>query len=348
MVSSNGSGMGHLTRLLAMARRGPHEIHFLSMSQAVPLVTRFGYAYEYVPAMNSTGLVPTRWHRYLAARLSDVIDRVRPVAAVFDGTFPYDGIRQVRALHPDLPWVWSRRGMWYSGLNRDQLAKAAWFDLVVEPGDFAAPVDKGVTATASATRVGPVTLLDREELDDRRTARHALGLNAQPPMALVTLGAGNINDPSSTTRVVLEALRSLGVKACVTQPEIAERAPLTDREVNVVSEYPLSKRYAAFDIAVSAAGYNSFHELLRFGVPTLFIPNLQTSLDDQGARARYAADQGLAHCLEEPDVGSVRAALEDLLANGVSMVGKVPALDPGNGAAAAMAAVEELIAKVTR
>ena len=51
--------------------------------------------------------------------------------------------------------------------------------------------------------------------------------------------------------------------------------------MHVVRDFPLSRRFRAFDLAVSAAGYNSFHELLRFGVPTLFIPNQDTALDDQ-------------------------------------------------------------------
>ena len=67
--------------------------------------------------------------------------------------------------------------------------------------------------------------------------------------------------------------------------------------MHVVRDFPLSRRFRAFDLAVSAAGYNSFHELLRFGIPTLFIPNQDTALDDQQGRAQFAADRGLAHML---------------------------------------------------
>jgi UDP:flavonoid glycosyltransferase YjiC (YdhE family) len=73
----------------------------------------------------------------------------------------------------------------------------------------------------------------------------------------------------------MAALQRLGVDICVTQTEIAQ----SDRartDVHIVREFPLSRRFRAFDLAVSASGYNSFHELLRFGIPTLFIPNLDT------------------------------------------------------------------------
>ena len=39
------------------------------------------------------------------------------------------------------------------------------------------------------------------------------------------------------------------------------------------------------DAAFSAAGYNSFHELIAFAVPTVFVPNEYAIVDDQGARA---------------------------------------------------------------
>ena len=33
-----------------------------------------------------------------------------------------------------------------------------------------------------------------------------------------------------------------------------------------------------FDLVISAAGYNAFHELCRFGVPALYVPIFQTPL----------------------------------------------------------------------
>jgi hypothetical protein len=348
-ISSNGSGLGHLTRLLAYAqrRRPDTSAHFLSLSQGVPIVETFGYPYEYVPSMTATGLEPSRWQDYFAVRVAEAIDRLGPSAVVFDGTVPYEGIPNVQKAHPSVPWVWSRRGMWYRGYNRDQLAKSSWLELVIEPGDFAAAADRGVTADAAATRVGPVTLLDLDDLDDRVTARQALGLDADRPAALVTLGAGNINDAASDVRVVIDRLRVLGLQICVTKPVIAERTGDVGDDVHVVRDFPLSRRYAAFDVAVSAAGYNSLQELLRFGVPTLFIPNLDTSLDDQRTRARHVAERGFACYVERAEPDPVGKFLDDLLSRGPSMAARATAVDPGNGAGAAMARVHELIDATT-
>ncbi len=343
-VSSNGAGMGHLTRLLAYAQRcAPAlEPHFFSLSQAAPVVGRFGHPYEYVPSASATGLEPARWHAYFAARLSATIERIHPSVVVFDGTWPYEGLGLVRRAYPGIRWVWSRRGMWRAGMNRDQLAKSSWFDLVIEPGEFAGPADQGVTAQAQATRVGPVTLLDRDDLDTRAAARSFLGLDPAAPLALVSLGAGNINDTSGDLGAVVAALRDLGVEVCVTQPEIATGQGRLD-DVHVVRDFPLSRRYRAFDLAVSATGYNSFHELLRFGVPTLFVPNRSTALDDQEARGRYAAAQGWAHTLEVVTVDQATPLLADLLERGEPMVKHVSDADPGNGAVGAARVLTGLV-----
>jgi UDP:flavonoid glycosyltransferase YjiC (YdhE family) len=59
---------------------------------------------------------------------------------------------------------------------------------------------------------------------------------------------------------------------------------------------------AAFDLAVSAAGYNSFNELMHFGVPTIFLPQEKWA-DDQQARAERAARAGAAVALDSGTKG---------------------------------------------
>jgi UDP:flavonoid glycosyltransferase YjiC (YdhE family) len=66
----------------------------------------------------------------------------------------------------------------------------------------------------------------------------------------------------------------------------------------------------AFDIAVSAAGYNSFNELMHFGVPTVFLPQEKWA-DDQKARAERAARVGAAVVLDsEADGRALQQIIE--------------------------------------
>ncbi|MEZ5670224.1 MAG: glycosyltransferase [Alphaproteobacteria bacterium] len=56
----------------------------------------------------------------------------------------------------------------------------------------------------------------------------------------------------------------------------------------------LPRYLRAFDFAVSAAGYNSFHELAQSELPTLVVVQMTAEMDDQGARARHAEAAGWA------------------------------------------------------
>lgn len=344
LVSSNGAGMGHLTRLLAYARRMPVGARrvVLSLSQAAPVVAQDGLAWEYIPSQGATGLRPAAWRPMFAERVTDVLRRVDPDVLVFDGTHPYAGLDVALGRHPRTRAVWSRRGMWLPHRNEHQLDKASWFDAVLEPGDLARPADRGETAQdQDAVVVDPVTLVDRDQLTSREEARAALGLPAQGPLALVSLGAGNINDTDDEVGAVAAALHRRGVGVCVTAPAIAERA-YAGSGVHLVRHFPLSEHFAAFDLAIAAAGYNSFHESLRLGVPTAFVPNSSTSLDDQVGRAGYAADQGWALSVPSLRGGAADRVVEELLARGPDLAARAQAADPGNGAAAAA----ELILRV--
>ena len=350
LMSSNGAGMGHLTRLFSYARRldGHAATHVLSMSQAAPVAGRLGHSFEYLPSAKTLDMPTGRWRPMFVDRVSEAIARHRADVVVFDGTWPYNGIDEIRRRAPRPTWVWSRRGMWRKGLNADQLAKTHWFDEVLEPGDFAAAYDRGATVATRPHRVAPVTLLDPADTEDRASARRHLGLPPDGRLALVSLGAGNINDTAHDLGAAVAALDALGVGVCVTVPEIASARHISGQRVHLVRSYPLSRHYAAFDLVISAAGYNSFHELLRLGVPTLFVPNTATQLDDQEARTQFAADRGWAHQLPALTVETATPLLDDLLRNGSSMVAAAQRADPGNGAVPAAAFLLQLMTEAAR
>lgn len=349
LVSSNGAGMGHLTRLLAIAERLGEDVPrtFLSLSSAVPAVGAAGTAWEYCPSVGALGGSGAAWNDMFAARLRLTLGTYRPQVVVFDGTWPYTGLMQVRAEVPRTRFVWSRRAMWRTSVDGAHLDRAEAFDLVVEPGEYAGEVDAGATVgRGDAAGVLPVTLVDVEDLLPREQARRELGMPAEGPALLLTLGAGTINDIASDVGAVVATMQREhpGWSVWLTRPPIAASGPAAEG-VGTLQVYPLARYLRAFDGAVAAAGYNSFHELLLAGVPTVWVPNLDTSTDDQLARARYAADRGVGWCVS--DVPSqVGAALAELADDDVRSARAVLAREsyPGNGAAHAAALVRELLA----
>lgn len=350
-ASSNGAGLGHLTRLMSMARRTVDvQPVFFTLSQAVPVVRAMQFPCEYFASAGYSGMPTAIWNRLYAQRLGELIETYRPKAVVFDGTYPFQGLVDVANRWPDVPFVWSRRGMWIEGRGAlGSVERARHFRLVIEPGELASEFDRGLTASrrGEALQVAPVVLLDREELLPADEARAHLGLASDRPAVLVTLGAGNINDVVSTVDLVVRELAlHRDAQVCVTSSIIADRQASTVADsIHTISEYPLSRSLRAFDCAVSASGYNSFHELVAFGVPTLFLPNLETSLDDQVGRARSAARSGVGLWLEEEaDDASLRASLAALLdpERRAQMRTRCAEVWPGNGAADAMRAIEAL------
>lgn len=350
-VTTNGSGMGHLTRGLAMARRASDGIRpvFLSLSQAVSAVRDMGYLCEYYPSWKYWGVTTAMWHPRFAARLDAVVSTYRPSAVVFDGTVPYPGVTAAADAHPEIQWVWARRAMWKPGEGvRERIERGRFFDAVIEPGEVAASADRGLTTEyrREARLVDPVLLLDPDEALDRTAAREALGLNDAMPTALVTLGAGNINDLTATVRTSVSTLTDAGFRVVVTSPAIAESDVGASGGVTSVRVHPLARYLNAFDAAVSAAGYNSFHELLAAGIPTIFVPNEATALDDQLARARFADEHGLAICVREVDADAGLPDAVDRLGDPAErevIAKRAAASIERNGAPEAMRAVEGLV-----
>lgn len=350
-LSSNGVGVGHLMRLMSMARRSSDEVVplFLSLSQAVSVVRTNDFFVEYLASRGVTGMRHKDWHKLLRDRLDELI-RIHDVrAVVFDGTWPFHGMFDAARQHPDVALVWSRRGMWRASIDNPMLPRAVDFDLILEPGEFAEAFDAGPTVARreEATRVGPITFLDPEELVSRDEARAYLGLDPDRPAVLVQLGAGNINDVSSLLGAVTDRLvAEPDLQVCVTRSIIAERASGLEAEViPITGVYPLARYFTAFDFAVTAAGYNSFHESLAAGLPTIFVPNLQTAADEQAARSAYAAEAGVGLHLPDPTPEAIDASVRTMLDPQARerMSEQARRRYPANGAADAMRAIEAAI-----
>ncbi len=347
---TNGVGLGHVTRLLAIARRLPsaYEPVFLTPCHALAVIEHAGYRAEYVPEPGHDETAPADHHAAMAPRLLAMLRHYDPAAIVFDGNVPRDSLLAACA-ELDAPLAWVRRGMWRAdpGLAR-HLAHGLSFDAVLEPSEAAAAMDRGVTANApdGPVPVPPVMLLDRSELLPKAEARAALGLDPARPAVLIQLGAGNNNDIDRVLDHVVAARRRFDLQLVVAEWLIQE-APVRRRGLRYLSAFPNARHFRAFDFAISAAGYNSFHELLHHGVPAIFVPNDHQKVDDQRARAEWAEARGAAICVprgsEAAIAGYVGALLDPALRR--QLARRARAACPVNGAAGAAEAVVALAAR---
>lgn len=316
-LTSNGAGLGHLTRSLAIGRRLPASVDMtiFTLSQAAPIVAGLGVPTEWMFAPGYGGTSRREWNGLYRQRVEAHIDEYEPSIVSFDGTYPYAGLVTAIRAHPQLTWVWCRRAMWKAGTGDEAISRARHFDEIVEPGEFAADDDPGVTVAARDTvhQAAPVVHTDADELLDRAEACASLGIHPDGPNILVQLGAGNINQIGSTSQVVVTALLQAGATVVVPVSPIATSPPDLPEGVHVVSRYPLAPLFRAFDASVAASGYNSFHELLHHRVPSLFVPNEETRMDDQVARAAWADREGVALMARGGQPHALTSAVDRLL-----------------------------------
>ncbi|MGB0236998.1 MAG: UDP-N-acetylglucosamine--LPS N-acetylglucosamine transferase, partial [Poseidonia sp.] len=126
------------------------------------------------------------------------------------------------------------------------------------------------------------------------------------------LGAGRINDIDSDVRRVVDALLAHeDVHVVLGESMLGERLEVDLERVHLVRDYPNALYLKAFDASVQAGGYNSFHEMRSVGLPTLFLPNMNTGMDDQLARCKVAEEEGWGRVMT--DGLQIDAALEALL-----------------------------------
>ena len=312
LATSNGIGMGHLTRASAVASELKDFANpiIISMASGVVEVPKIAYVnFEYVPGRDRKWMGRFEWDKYLRDRIVALIDETDAKIVSFDGVVPYPGIIGIKSIRPKVKLVWVRRGFWQKTSQRHLLnLQSKMMDLIITPGDFGQSYDKGPTAGRSdSTVVKPISIYNRQTSLDKVAARNLLGLDQTRPVVLVQLGIGEAD---------LNAKMTAALKGLITWPDlqvVLTKEPVTSTgenlapaglDMKVIRHFPLANVLNAFDAAICAAGYNSVHEELAANIPTLFIPNTRGT-DNQAERARWAADNKVALTVDQSNLDQI-------------------------------------------
>lgn len=348
----NGGGLGHLTRSLALARRVRRldrriPIYFLSSSQALGVVSREGMIPYHMPPRCAFGsqISDTDWNDMLLEQLRLIVRTHRPAGLVYDGVAPYVGLAQaIVELGFSHTAMIMRLRHKHDRINR-VVDRLRLFDSLILPGEAGVQVPE-VVAELNHNVFDPIIFLDREELLSRDEARRRWNIAADQKAVYVQLGAGNINDISSWVERALSCLLAhRAVQVVLAESPIAGRNHPVPEGVHILGHYPNSLYFNGFDLAITAAGYNTYHELMHFGVPAILVPNEETMTDDQVGRAHAAQSHGAARAVCVID--ELEDAIRQLLQDGEAEMMRERALQlvPRNGAEDAARYLLEALAK---
>jgi hypothetical protein len=320
LFPTNGVGFGHFTRMYGLAKRirskSPStEIVFFTTMPTLQILYNEGFpSYHMAGRKKHKNMTAAEWNALVEENLCLVFNQHKPKAFVFDGAFPYRGMLNAIRGQSGVDKIWVRRGMFKKGSNIP-IDSIEHFSLIVRPGDSVNVQDHiGMNVDVESKTVEPMLLLNEEELLSEKEAKSRLKVPHHAKAVYVQLGAGRINDIDSEIRLTLDALLSYEeIHVVVGESMLGERIMFDHPRVTLLRDYPNSMYFNAFSASVQAGGYNSFHEMRTFGLPTLFYPNMNTGMDDQLARCNIAQSEGWGLVLEERTEASIARSVETLL-----------------------------------
>lgn len=355
----NGGGAGHLQRLTAIlrwARRyaafcgAPAEVYFLTSSEADTFLFHEGFASFKLPSKTSVASAGIDKLTYLSLAKQWVwhsLGLLRPDVLLVD-TFPNGSFGElVSALDLARFRVFVYRPVKEEYARRaDFQAMLPLYDLILVPeARETAGIVVPKRAEASLRFTGPLTVRESWEAKGRDEARAHFGIPEGRVSVLLTAGGGG--DPTAEERLLSVSRLLLSrpeVHVVVAAGPLYRGTRTCGERIVWVSEPALAEWLAAFDFAVTAAGYNTALELMFAGVPAVFLPQEKVA-DEQDRRARAAVEAGAALSVDGGNDASLDEAVRHFLdaGNRERASARARALVPRNNARDAAAEVLELV-----
>ena len=137
LFNINGSGLGHLSRCLAYARRmrGRARPIFFSLASALEIIEEMGFEADYFVSEFWSRSHINAWNRELAIRFGLMLEEVKPQAVLFDGSWPFHGFMHACDQYGVGIRIWSNRGLYKEDSETIPIEETE-FDLVIEPGEI--------------------------------------------------------------------------------------------------------------------------------------------------------------------------------------------------------------------
>lgn len=324
----NGLGLGHLTRCLAIARQLKKQDSslvplFFTSSEGSHLLYQEGFAYYKVPSKTiarESKLLKRNLAISYSEILTSIVNTYRPVALVVD-TFPLGSMNDLLSVL-GLPLKWKKFFIHREQMNmdRNKIETQNFYDYIIAPhSKGSAKIPVPISKKNDLFWSNEILIREKSELQSREEIRKNLGVQEDENLLLINLGGGGDTTTTENYKQIFDLilnssslLRQKKIRLFVPKPplsssdstnELKEVFSKLPSSTILFSHFPLMELMPALDFAISATGYNTFHELLVCEIPTIFIPKAR-GYDDQYGRAKRAFDAKAALFLEENQIQS--------------------------------------------
>lgn len=302
---TNGAGLGHLTRALAIAKKlnkidSNIEPVFLTTFVATEIIRKSGFMFFYIPAktMLPSSVDTDKWVNMLKDNLEMIINIYLPRAIVFEGEYPCGAILSNLRMYPGVKSVWIKRESNKS--NPDCLKEIEkLFDIVIVPQEAGKTYSKNEIKNTNKIFTSPIVLLNKEEAAEREEVRTIYEVRKNEMLFYIQLETkGDINMEYMKTRIINILLQKRNIKILIAGSLLEDVVCIDNPRIKILSDYPASNHFNSVDFAITNADYNTYHELVQFRIPTLFIPNQKTVIDDELKRAMYLEKRNAGLCFK--------------------------------------------------
>jgi len=323
MMPTNGVGLGHAQRLglIAASMETRANTLFAAFPSCVTLLQNRGF--DCIPLVQKSSAHSESFANDLVnyRRLDRALQRGDRF--VFDGGYIFDSIFRL-IQEKDIGAAWIRRGLWQPGqANLRTLARGKIFRKIIVPQEAFEELNGGVFWDRSVENVGPVVqTIAAQNGKIRQKLEEKIGRPFQK-LIVSMLGGGSAADRSAQLQTLCNHFerRSDCLHLIIVWPGSKVEPGLYGWRNSRVMQTQNALAFALeADLVISAAGYNSFHEVLYHRLPAIFMPQMAPFMDDQERRARAASDRQLAETVLAHELFRLEREVQTFLDEGKAAV----------------------------
>ncbi len=328
----NGSGVGHLTRLVAIARElrdllksmdRAFEIWFLTTSEAPQIAHEFPvFKLPSKTILRQSEGGQRAYASVAKLMISNLIASFRPDALILD-TIPEGSFKEFLFIKDHAQrcfFIYRERS---EARSRSFQSHLNLYHRILIPESLEADGSGRFPLSESLRRktrfLGRSHGFDPERALSREQVRKRFCVPETTRLIYVAAGGGGDPTASQALHQILCGLKGIpelfvliGLGPLYRGPGYYGTGQLS------ITEPEVSQYFPGVDLAISAAGYNSYEELLAARVSTLFFAQ-EKGLDQQEKRIRLGFQQKYHGWLKILDPAEIRSAVDHALNGGAGM-----------------------------